>query len=119
MAPPPVPGVLRPNNPNAVNSQRYRLGGQIAPRTPQGYRHPISPQPSAHPSRFNRPPGPRGPPGNAQFNPNGRGLPVGAHPNMAQQPVGGPYHMQPAYARMQNIRRQHVSIFFTCTAVII
>ena len=109
MAPPPVPGVLRPNNPNAVNSQRYRLGGQIAPRTPQGYRHPIPPQPSADPSRFNRPIGPRGPPGNAQFNPNGRGLPVGAHPNMAQQQ----YHMQPAYARMQSIRRQHVSIFFT------
>ena len=110
MAPPSVPGVLRPNNPNAVNSQRYRLGGQIAPRTPHGYRHPIPSQPSAHPSRFNRPPGPRGPPGNAQFNPNGPGIPVGAHPNMAQQ-----YQMQPAYARMQSIRRQHVSIFLhTC-----
>ena len=113
MAPPPVPGVLRPNNPNAVNSQRYRLGGQIAPRTPHGYRHPIPPQPSAHPSRFNRPPGPRGPPGHAQFNPNGQGLPVGAHPNMAQQQ----YQMLPAYARMQNIRRQHVSIFDSCDKI--
>ena len=106
MAPPPVPGVLRPNNPNAVNSQRYRLGGQIAPRTPHGYRHPIPPQPSAHPSRFNRPPG------NAQFNPNGQGI-VRTHPNMAQQQ----YQMLPAYARMQNIRRQHVSIFDSCDKI--
>ena len=105
MAPPPVPGVLRPNNPNAVNSQRYRLGGQIVPRTPHGYRHPIPPQPSAPPSRFNRPPGP---PGNAQFNPNIAQF--GGNPNMAQQPAGGQYQMQPAYARMQSIRRQHVSI---------